>query len=162
MLNRTNRTLSANRNGLNLGTRSLAIAGGSNGIKTLRDLHAHGIAMRAGMYPESDPAIRSSGDRISVIPGSTPVVPWPVVGFVVRPRVGDPVTRRPRTPGAALAARFTLAGPSHAQAHSPQGCVKHGRDAFRGGRPVRGKVRGAFTGFAARSAAAATAAAAGG
>jgi hypothetical protein len=41
MLNRTNRTLSANLNGLNLGTRSAALVGANMDKNTLRIRHAH-------------------------------------------------------------------------------------------------------------------------
>ena len=51
MLNRTNRTLSANLNRLNLGTRSLAIQANVNiGASTLRTRHAHRVVKRAGMF----------------------------------------------------------------------------------------------------------------
>ena len=50
MLNRTNRTLSANLNRLNLGTRSLASqASLVNGAKSLPTRHAFPVVMRAGM-----------------------------------------------------------------------------------------------------------------
>ncbi len=47
MLNRTNRTLSANLNRLNLGTRSLAVYAGANnnGELTLRFIHAHPLVV---------------------------------------------------------------------------------------------------------------------
>lgn len=56
MLNRMNRTLSANPNRLNLGTRPLApIQGGNMGPKSLRIRHAHPFAavepVRAGTAP---------------------------------------------------------------------------------------------------------------
>ena len=50
MLNRTNRTLSAHLNRLNLGTRSLASqASFINGDSTLHTRHVYPVAMRAGM-----------------------------------------------------------------------------------------------------------------
>ena len=55
MLNRTNRTLSANLNRLNLGTRSLVLVTSlNNGNATLRVRHAHEDAMRDGMYRSSN------------------------------------------------------------------------------------------------------------
>jgi hypothetical protein len=96
MLNRTNRTLSANLNRLNLGTRSLVlVTSGINGNSTLRLRHAHGFAMRDGMFLEFDPSIRISSRRaIPVVPYSSPVSPWPGVdqrlGLWVRPQLVDP------------------------------------------------------------------------
>ena len=50
MLNRTNRTLSAHLNRLNLGTRSLALKSGVNiDGQTLRSRHAHCVVMRDGI-----------------------------------------------------------------------------------------------------------------
>jgi hypothetical protein len=78
MLNRTNRTNSANLNRLNLGTRSLDLQASANiGGQTLRIRHAHDVIMRVGM------------DGIPVVP--TPVDPWRITGIpgsssVVRPR----------------------------------------------------------------------------
>ena len=95
MLNRTNRTLSANLNRLNLGTRSLVLAENVNtGNSTLRIHPDHDFAMRARMFASSDPAIRppSTRIRIPVILGSTSVVTWPVVGLVVRPTASERVT----------------------------------------------------------------------
>ena len=95
MLNRTNRTLSANLHRLNLGTRSLVLVENVNsGKSTLRIHHDHDFAMRARMFASSDPAIRlpSSRIRIPSILGSTSVVTWPVAGPVVRPPASESVT----------------------------------------------------------------------
>lgn len=105
MLNRTNRMLSANLNRLNLGTRSLALTGEINGKNSLRVRHAHRLhAMRAGVFRDSDPSIRSSWSRIEMtsIPGSPSVERWPVVGPVVRPPavVENPVPPAFRTANA--------------------------------------------------------------
>ncbi|MHC5538977.1 hypothetical protein ACYOEI_12220 [Singulisphaera rosea] len=74
MLNRTNRTLSANLNRLNLGTRSFAIAANvNNGDQTLRLRHDdHRVVLRDGMpgYPTTPISIRSGG--IPAIPSSSP------------------------------------------------------------------------------------------
>jgi hypothetical protein len=96
MLNRTNRTLSANLNRLYLGTRSLVLnAGETNGKTTLRARHAHAYAdfARVGMDWSHDPsAIRIRPmERISVIPCSSPAGPWSVPG-----RVAGPVTVEPQ------------------------------------------------------------------
>jgi hypothetical protein len=79
MLNRTNRTLSANLNRLNLGTRSLVLKTGvNNGDSTLRVRHAHAYAMRDGMFRSFDPAISDpSWVAIPSFPCSSPVSPWP-------------------------------------------------------------------------------------
>jgi len=81
MLNRTNRTLSANLNRLNLGTRSLVLKTGvNNGDSTLRvrHAHAHAYAMRDGMFRSFDPSISDpSWVAIPSIPCSSPVSPWP-------------------------------------------------------------------------------------
>jgi hypothetical protein len=78
MLNRTNRTLSANLNRLNLGTRSLVLKTGvNNGDSTLRVRHAHEYAMRDGMFRSFDPSILPSWVAISSFPCSSPVRPWP-------------------------------------------------------------------------------------
>ena len=90
MLNRTNRTLSANLNRLNLGTRSLVLLESVKpGKQTLHTRHDHRFAMRASarMFASSDPAITPSPSRIRMtdILGSPSVVPsWPTVGLVVR------------------------------------------------------------------------------
>jgi hypothetical protein len=92
MLNRTNRTLSANLNRLNLGTRSLVLtASGNNGKSTLRARHAHGFTPRVGMSPSSDPSVMDHPPLIGIgirsidIPSLSPFGPWPVVGRVVEP-----------------------------------------------------------------------------
>jgi hypothetical protein len=88
MLNRTNRTLSAHLNRLNLGTRSLALqAGSNNGTKALDIRHAHPVVMRAGMvgYPVSPKPIGSYG--IPSIPGSPSVSSWLTASRAIHPRV---------------------------------------------------------------------------
>ena len=73
MLNRTNRTLSANLNGLNLGTRSLALTGVKYGKTIAQHLrHAHDSAdsrMRAGMPGMAEPSFRRPS-RLGFIPVS--------------------------------------------------------------------------------------------
>jgi hypothetical protein len=100
MLNRTNRTLSANLNRLNLGTRSLVLTGVNNGDVTLRVRHAHAhvYAMRDGMFRSSYPSILDPS-WVSIppsIPCSSPVTPWPGLdrsSFEVSHRVVVPVVR---------------------------------------------------------------------
>ena len=80
MLNRTNRTFSANLNGLNLGTRSFVVkASASNGNATPRILHAHQRLMRDGTMITGDPMIRPTS-RIapSWYPCSSLGSSWPV------------------------------------------------------------------------------------
>jgi hypothetical protein len=84
MLNRTNRTLSANLNRLNLGTRSLAASANViNGDKTLRTRHVHRVVMRDGITGYSPAPIPIGPGAMSPIP-SSPSVPvqlvpsWPV------------------------------------------------------------------------------------
>ena len=74
MLNRTNRTLSAqvNRLNLGLGTRTFAlVATGNTGTQTLRTRHAHCVVMRDGMG--GDPMDRRSYSIMGIpsIPCST-------------------------------------------------------------------------------------------
>jgi len=100
MLNRTNRTLSASQNRLNLGTRSLAFAGQANfniGASTLHVRHDYPVVMRAGTSgdPIDPPAIAiaitggTTGITTPRIPGSTSVSPWLLVScaVLVHPRV---------------------------------------------------------------------------
>jgi len=90
MLNRTNRTLSANLNRLNLGTRSLAATANVNfgDLQTLRTRHAHRVVMRDGMLNLRPSPIHIVDGSIPSIPGSPiPVSSWPVVGQVRGSRV---------------------------------------------------------------------------
>lgn len=86
MLNRTNRMLSANLNGLNLGTRSLAVAANINtgDLQTLRTRHVHRVVMRDGMHGYLPTSISLSRSEIPVIPGSLPVPTWLVPSRSVR------------------------------------------------------------------------------
>jgi hypothetical protein len=102
MLNRTNRTLSANLNRLNLGTRSLAATANVNtgDLETLRIRHAHHVVMRDGMHGFSPPSIPIRRGEFPVVPGSLPVPSRLDPSRVVRPGVGlaaetSSVTDRP-------------------------------------------------------------------
>ena len=91
-MNRTNRTLSAHLNRLNLGTRSLALKSGVNiDGQTLRSRHAHCVVMRDGMREHApDPVSETiTGSVVSTrIPG-LPIVPsWLIASPVVRAMVG--------------------------------------------------------------------------
>jgi hypothetical protein len=170
MLNRTNRTLTANLNRLNLGTRSLALTGAVNGKGAQGIHHAHGTPMRDGMFGSSDPSIIRPSSRIRIIdiPGSSPVEPWPAEGWAVRPPVGLPVTPvvpvvdRART--ATAAACLAGTAPSRTPSRFAEKRVKPVRDALKGKRAGQGYARGAYRAYAAAAwaPAAATAAAAGG
>jgi len=88
MLNRTNRTLSAHRNRLNLGTRSLAtLASLNNGAQTLHTRYAYPVEVRAGMVGDPvDPPVMGRVE-IPSIPGSPSVSSWLIVSCAIHPRV---------------------------------------------------------------------------
>jgi hypothetical protein len=93
MLNRTNRTLSASMNRLNLGlgTRSLASltqVSFNNGIQTLRTRHVYPVVMRAGMVGDPADPMSIGCYGIPVIPGSPSVLPWLIASYAIRPRFG--------------------------------------------------------------------------
>ena len=95
-MNRTNRTLSANLNRLNLGTRSLVLATGLNdGLSTLDVRLAHDSGMRDGMHEGfGPPIIESVGFVTLTIPCPFPANPWPGrprPSRAVRPQVAVPV-----------------------------------------------------------------------
>jgi hypothetical protein len=87
MLNRTNRTLSANLNRLNLGTRSLAVTANINtgDLQTLRVRHVHRVVMRDGMSGYRPSSMITSRGPSPVIPGSLPVPAWLIPSVPVRP-----------------------------------------------------------------------------
>lgn len=89
MLNRTNRTLSAHLNRLNLGlgTRTFAlVATGINGQQTLRTRHAHRVVMRDGMGGDLMDRISYSIPGIPSIPCSTPEPERPCPAVAERSR----------------------------------------------------------------------------
>jgi hypothetical protein len=167
MLNRTNRTLSANLNRLNLGTRSLVLGASElNGNLTQRVRLAHGTAMRAGMSAESYPSIPPSWSRMGIpaVPGSAAAFVWPFVGHPVRP----PVAHVGHAPTPSVRVRPADAdcladtGQGQPQAVSLAGRAKPERFAVKGKRPAEGKAAKAVTLRATRTPAAALLAAAGG
>jgi hypothetical protein len=88
MLNRTNRTLSAHLNRLNLGTRSLASQASLNiGAQTLHTRHADPVVMRAGVVGVPVGSIKHGMIGIPSIPGSPSVSPWLIVSSAIHPRV---------------------------------------------------------------------------
>lgn len=89
MLNRTNRTLSAHLNRLNLGlgTRSFAlVAFANNGTQTLHARHAHCVVMRDGMQGDPMDRMMYSIPEISPIPCSTQESSRPSSAVVERSR----------------------------------------------------------------------------
>lgn len=84
MLNRTNRTLSAYTNRLNLGTRSFALkANGSNGMSTLRVRFQDGDSPRVVMPGSHDPSQMIHPLRViisGVTSSSQVLVDWPESG----------------------------------------------------------------------------------
>jgi hypothetical protein len=87
MLNRTNRTLSAHLNRLNLGTRSLAIQASNHGDSTLYTRFVHPVAVRAGVV--GVPVYPISMGRIGIpsIPGSPSLSSWLIASCAIDPRV---------------------------------------------------------------------------
>ncbi len=167
MLNRTNRTLSANLNRLNLGTRSLDLQASANfGDQTLRIRHAHAVVMRDGMSGAVMDPISIGTWRITDISGSSPVRPRPPAGCVVSREVEltaqvVPVTTRSATSHG----RPTLHGESQRQSRSrcSRERAKSSRRPFTGKRLHESRSGGAYPADrAALAAHAASAAAAGG
>jgi hypothetical protein len=88
MLNRTNRTLSALRNRLNLGTRSLATSASlNNGAQTLHTRHAYPVVVRAGMVGGPVDPMDIGRTGIPSIPGSPSVSSWLIASCAIHPRV---------------------------------------------------------------------------
>src|SRR5947209_8198709 len=102
MLNRTNRTLSANTNRLNLGTRKLDQNASANiGTLTLRTAHVDHdvVSVRAVHvvypgFPFGGPSIMGPKPMKPAMPemaGSSPEPSWPVQGRASRDQQGQPV-----------------------------------------------------------------------
>jgi hypothetical protein len=103
MLNRTNRTLSARLNRLNLGTRSLApVARFNDSASTLHTRLVHPVVMRVGVakIPVGPAIIGPIG--IPAIPGSPAVSPWLIASCAILPRVDSGADRRSAGDGQAL------------------------------------------------------------
>ena len=153
MLNRTNRTLSANLNGLNLGTRSLAVSANINtgDLQTLRTRHEHHVVMRDGMDGSHSVSISSSyASSISIpngvsplIPGSLPVPSWLLSSLSVRP-------------WSVLAAEMFAAADrppcwqGEFQSFSPERVLESQKRSKRDRRPVPVKLEGTGTGRVSR------------
>jgi hypothetical protein len=120
MLNRTNRTLTANLNRLNLGTRSLAfMANGFNGTVTLRLRQTQGDSPRDGIsgIPHSRSIRHSTWAWRSLIPCSSPEGPW-----CLSHRVAEPVAAVPEVPSPVVRpvvrSRRDRALPAQSQPHT--------------------------------------------
>jgi hypothetical protein len=88
MLNRTNRTLSAHLNRLNLGTRTLASqASFNNGDSTLHSRLVHPVAVRAGVVGVPVYPMIMGPIGIPSIPGSPSVSSWLIASCAILPRV---------------------------------------------------------------------------
>ena len=88
MLNRTNRTLSAHLNRLNLGTRTLASqASFNNGDSTLHTRLVHPVAVRAGVVGVPVYPMIMGPIGIPSIPGSPSVSPWLIASAAIHPMV---------------------------------------------------------------------------
>ncbi len=154
MLNRTNRTLSAHLNRLNLGTRSLDLnVSAFNGEPTLRIRHAHAVVLRDGMVgaPLIPMPIGIGRWGISVIPCSPPVVPQPSVRCVIPATVEFAADVPPRKDRPVVTSgRPSPRGGSQPQtpARNQQWCAKSGRKFFTGKRLHHGE---GFAGVAARA-----------
>jgi hypothetical protein len=95
MLNRTNRTLSAHYNRLNLGTRSLApVACFNTSASTQHTRHVHPVVMRAGVMGVPVYPIPSGRTGIPIFPGSPAVSPWLIASCAIHPRVDSGADRR--------------------------------------------------------------------
>ena len=87
-MNRTNRTLSAHLNRLNLGTRSLAtLASLNNGAQTLHTRHAFAAAMRAVVVGVPVSPMIMGRYAIPQITGSPSVSPWLIASCAIHPGV---------------------------------------------------------------------------
>jgi hypothetical protein len=132
MLNRTNRTLSAHLNRLNLGTRSLASqASVNNGDSTLHTRLVHPVAVRAGVVGVPVYPIFMGRIGIPSIPGSPSVSSWLIASCAILPRVDsgsdrpssadwqvnlvDPPCLRGVEPGPGLTRRSPERGPALAE-----------------------------------------------
>jgi hypothetical protein len=105
MLNRTNRTLSAHLNRLNLGTRSLApVARFNTSASTLHTRLVHPVVLRAGVMEVPVYPIPIGRTGIPTIPGSPAVSPWLIASCAIHPRVDSGADRR--SPGQWQASSF--------------------------------------------------------
>ncbi len=113
MLNRTNRTLSANPNRLNLGTRKLDGNASANiGSLTLRTAHVGHVVVSVRAGSVMDPGFRFEGPpimapkpmkpAIPAISGSSPESSWPRLGRASRDLQGQPAALASQPVGASV------------------------------------------------------------
>ncbi len=163
MLNRTNRTLSANLNRLNLGTRSLAnLAGVNTGDKTLRTRHVHRVVLRDEMRGYQSMPMIIGQESIPPISSSSSVPPWHVPSSpVVRRRVDVAAVSFPQADRHCQFGEFQGHAPEHLW--QQQECSKRNGIPLKGLRLLSGDDLGSRLARAtlATTAAAATAAAGG-
>jgi hypothetical protein len=167
MLNRTNRTLSANLNRLNLGTRSLAtLAGLNTGIQTLHARHASAVAMRAGMDVDRvDFPFIIGRHTIPSIPGSPSASSWPALVYAMQPEVAVAAEFPAARPGwSSYQPCLRTSEPGRSSNRSDQDCGRVDRKPFqgKGKRRQQGRVLFGSRGRATPSPVAAISAAAGG
>jgi len=116
MLNRTNRMLSANRNRLNLGTRSFAqVLGGNMGLKSLRTRHAHPFAAVEPVRAGTCPAIRYPsplGAPLPIVPDSPPATAGSVRSRAAQPWYGFVAQTQPTRQPVVVIDRPDRVGPS--------------------------------------------------
>jgi hypothetical protein len=116
MLNRTNRMLSANRNRLNLGTRSFAqVLGGNMGLKSLRTRHAHPFEAVEPVRAGTSPAIRypsSPGAPLPIVPDSPPAPPRSARSCAAQPWYGPGAQTQPTRTSVVVTDRPDRVGPS--------------------------------------------------
>jgi hypothetical protein len=139
MLNRTNRTLSAHLNRLNLGTRSLApVARFNTSASTLHTRPVHPVVLRAGVAGVPVYPIPMGRTGILSIPGSPAVSPWLIASCAIHPRVDSGADAR--SPGQCPA---SLSG-QPCQRGAERGAEATQRQPRRGqavGKPFTGKRR---------------------
>jgi hypothetical protein len=116
MLNRTNRMLSANRNRLNLGTRSFArVLGGNMGLKSLRTRHAHPFQAVEPVRAGTCPAIRYPsplGSPLPIVPDSPPATARSVRSRAAQPWYGLVAKTQPTRKPVVVTDRPDRVGPS--------------------------------------------------
>ncbi len=153
MLNRTNRTLSANTNRLNLGTRKLDLnASDNNGSLTLRTAHLFPVvAVRTGVVeypgiPVEAPPIEAMPKpmkpAMSAMPGSSPRSSRPAQGFRAWDQGQSAMSSQPAQTAAVLrdvvgTVRGVTPQVSSSQSHSRSSLAWHCDRRRRAGRSAR-------------------------
>jgi hypothetical protein len=138
MLNRTNRTLSANLNGLNLGTRSLAqVVRVNDSASTLHTRLVHPVVMRVGVVGVAVYPPIAGPIAIPHIPGSPAVSSQLIASCPMHPRVDSGADRRfsgPWQPSPSGPSCLTRAERGAAAIQRLPRCGQAGRKPFTGKR----------------------------